>query len=150
MRSVRAYAVAAVAVWAAAVGAWAQGKISTPAEFDKVMKAVGQSNGALQKAVQGGAFADAKTALTTLRQNFALAESFWVANKKDEPAKLTKEAIGKAEALDKALGAASPDAAAVTAAFKELGATCRGCHMTAGWRTRDAEGNYIINPEKMK
>ena len=150
MRSVRAYAMAAVAVWAAAVVVSAQSKISTPAEFDKVMKAIGAANAPLQKAVQSGAFAEAKTALATIRQNFALAETFWVANKKDEPVKLTQEAAAKAEALDKALGASAPDAAAVTAAFKELGATCRNCHMTAGWRVRDAEGNYQINPEKMK
>src|SRR5262245_18567904 len=84
MRSVRAYAVAAMAVWVGVVAAGAQSKISTPEEYDKVMKAVGQANGQLQKAVQSGAFAEAKTALATVRQNFALAETFWVAHKKDE------------------------------------------------------------------
>jgi cytochrome c556 len=140
--------VAAVAVLTAVIAVAAQNKISTPEEFDKVMKGVGKANAQLQEAMKAGTFADAKTALATIRQSFTLAETFWVAHKKDEPIKLTKEAAAKAEALDKALGVASPDAAAVTAAFKELGASCRGCHM--GWRVRDAEGNYQINPEKMK
>jgi cytochrome c556 len=155
MRSVRACAMAVVAVWAAAIVVGAQSKISTPAEFDTVMKGVGKANGQLQEAVKSGAFADGKAALATIRQNFALAETFWVANKKDEAVKLTQDAAAKAAALDKALGASAPDAAAVTAAFKELGATCRNCHMGTGgpgtgWRVRDAEGNYSINPEKMK
>jgi cytochrome c556 len=148
MRSVRTYAVAAMAVWVGVVAAGAQTKISTPEEYDKVMKAVGKANSQLQEAVKNGTFAEAKTALATIRQSFTLAETFWVANKKDEAVKLTKDAAAKAEALDKALAASAPDAAAVTAAFKELGASCRGCHM--GWRVRDAEGNYQINPEKMK
>jgi cytochrome c556 len=148
MRSVRAYAVAALAVWTAAVMVGAQGKVSTPAEYDKVMKAVGAANGAMRKAVMSGAWAEAKTAVGTIRQNLTMAETFWVANKKDEAVKLTKEAVAKAEALDKVLGASTVDTAAVTTAMKELGGTCQTCHK--GWRVQDAEGNYSINPEKMK
>jgi cytochrome c556 len=150
MRRVRTYLAAALVVWAGAlVVAQTTQKVTTPAELDKVMKGVNQANGQVNKAIKSAAFADAKTALATLRQHIVLAETFWVEKKKEDAVKFSKAVVGKIDALDKALGATSPDAAAVTAAATELGTACRTCHME--YRARDeATGNWIIRPGKIE
>jgi multidrug resistance efflux pump len=132
-------------VWAGAI-VMAQ-KVSTPEELDKAMKAVLQNNMAANKAIQSGAFADAKAAVANLKQALMSAETFWVLKKKDDAVGFSKAAIGKVEAVEKALAAAAPDAAAVTAAFREVGPTCMGCHRE--YRDRDASGNYVIRPGKV-
>jgi len=136
----------ALALWAGAV-VMAQQKVSTPAEFDKVMKTVNETNRNMNKALQSAAFADAKAQLGILRQAFASAETFWVLNKKDDAIGFNKVTVGKLEALDKALSASPVDPAAVTAAAREIGGTCRTCHTE--YRATDADGQYIIKPGKI-
>jgi cytochrome c556 len=122
-------------------------KVSTPEELDKAMKSNGQANQGMRKAVGSGAFADARTQLKMMRQSIAGTEAFMVLKKKDDGVKFAKESLAKIDALDKALGAAAPDAAAVAGALKELGGTCQACHME--FRDKDAGGQYIIKPGKI-
>lgn len=134
--------VALVVVCASAV-VMAQG-ISTPEQLDAVMKRVGPAQQALNKAIQSMAYADAKTQLGIVRQNLTQSESFWVVKKKDDAVKMSKEVMSKIGALDKMLSTPSPDNAAVTAAFKEVGGACRNCHMA--YREQDKNENYILKP----
>jgi cytochrome c556 len=145
----RVCAGAALAIWTTAmVAAQMPQKITTAEQFDKVMKTVGPANAALGKALKSGAHADARTALATIRQNLVLAETFWVEKKQADAIKFSQAAIARVDALDKALGAAPVDPQAVAAAQKELGPACRTCH--TDFRVQDANGNYMINPEKVK
>ena len=148
MRALKTYSLLACVLWAGVVVAAQVQKVTTPEEFDKVMKSINAANGSMGKAVKSSAYADAKTALATVRQNLALAETFWVEKKKEDAIGFSKDARAKADALDKALGASTVDPAAVMAAAGELGGACRTCHMA--YRIRDAENNWIINPEKIK
>ena len=134
------------AVVAASAVVMAQ-KISTADELDKAMKANGAANQAMRKAIGSNAYADARTQLKVMRQSVAGVESFMTLKKKDDGVKMAKDALAKIEALDTALGAATPDAAAVAGALKELGGTCQACHME--YRDKDASGQYIIKPGKI-
>ena len=143
MRPVKTYVAAGVLLLAGTVVA-AQSKISTPEEFDKTMKAVNAANNTMRKAIGSGAFADAKTAAGDLKKQFTIAETFWVHYKKDDAVKMNQNTVAKITALETALGAATPDAAAVQGAQKELGGTCQACHMQ--YRVQNPEGGYSLKP----
>lgn len=104
-------------------------KVTTVEELDKTMKRVGPAQQGLNKAIQSMNYADARKNIPTIRQAILDAENFWVTRKKDDAIKATKETVAKLNALDKVL-AGSPDAATATAAFKEVGGSCRSCHQT--------------------
>ena len=144
MRSVKTYVAAGLLLWAGTIVA-AQGKISTPEELDKTMKAVNAANGTMRKAIGSGAFADAKTAATELKKQFVIAETFWVHHKKDDAVKMNQTAVAKVDALEKALTPATPDAEAVKTALNELGPTCMGCHKQYRAQNPDGQG-YMIRP----
>ena len=57
---------------------------------------------------------------------------------------MNSEARAKIAALDKALSAPTPDATAITAAFREVGASCGGCHRL--YRVADENNNFILKP----
>lgn len=98
----------------------------TAADYPAKMKEVAMNNGALQKALKGGAAADAVAPAKALAAIFADVEKFWAAQKKDDAVKLAATArMGFAEA---AAAAAKGDAmAAQMAAGNALG-TCKQCH----------------------
>ena len=110
---------------AAIVVAQAPAKIATFEDHAALMKANAQANGALGKALGSGAFADGRTQVTALRQNFRTLETFWTEKKNDTALKIVKEGLTRLDALDKMLQAPAPDQAAAQAAVKEFaGATC--------------------------
>lgn len=117
-------------------------RVTSVDELDKTMKRVGPAQQALNKAIQSMSYADARKNIPVIRQAVLDAENFWVTRKKDDAIKATKETVAKLDALDKVL-AASPDAATATAAFKELGGTCRNCHMTYREQVGD---DYRLKP----
>jgi cytochrome c556 len=120
---------AAALVALAGAGAIAQSKIATLADHVALMKSNAQANGALNKAVGSGAFADARTQVATLRQNLTTLQAFWMEKKNDDAVKVVKEGLGRLDALDKMLGAATVDQVAAQAAAKEFGgSTCGACH----------------------
>ena len=120
----------------------AQGKITTTEEYTKLMKANAQANGAMNKAVGSGAFADARTQVATLRQNFMTLQGFWTERKRDDAVGILKDGLTRLGALDKMLSAGTVDQVAAQAAAKEFGGmTCGACHKlyregdnTAGFR----------------
>ena len=139
----RLYAAAMLVAWSGSLVV-AQ-KVTTPEELDKTMKAVNAANGAMRKAIGSGAFADAKTAAAELKKQITIAETFWVHHKKDDAVKMNQTTIAKITALETALGAATPDAAAVQGAQKELGGTCTACHQQYRVQNPDGQG-YMIKP----
>jgi cytochrome c556 len=123
-------------------------KAKTADDLDKAMKRVSVAQTALNKAIQAKAFADAKKQAKQVDEALEDAQNFWVMNKKDDAIAFGKEARAKVAALDKALSAPAPDATAVTAAFREVGASCGGCHRV--YRVADENNNFILKPGSVK
>lgn len=119
-------------------------KVTTAEDLDKVMKKAQPAMQATQKAINSGAYADAKAQVATLRQAILDSQHFWVEKKRDDALKMNKETVEKIDALDKALSAEKVETAAAMAVLKEVGGTCRTCHNK--YRGQDAENNYIIKP----
>lgn len=110
-------------------GVLAQAKLTTVEQYAQVMKANAQAVGALNKALGGGAFADARMQVPTLRQNFMALQGFWADKKRADAVGIVKDGLTRLDALDKMLGAATVDQMAAQAAAKEfLGNTCGACH----------------------
>jgi soluble cytochrome b562 len=118
---------AIVVVWLGALGV-AQTKITTVEEYAGVMKSNAQSFGAANKAIASGAYADAKTQLTTLRGNFVALQAFWMEKKQDDAVGIVKDALTKMDGLDTMLSAGTVDQMAAQAAAKELQGSCGACH----------------------
>jgi len=135
-------AFAAVAVWSVAI--LAAQKVTNPEELDKTMKKVRDANSTIGKAAGSGAWADVRTALATMRQGVSDAENFWILNKREDAQKFTKETLAKLDAAIKLVATDPADPAAAVTAIKEIGATCRQCHMV--YRAQDANQNYILKP----
>jgi cytochrome c556 len=140
----RVVAFAAVAVWSVAILAAQDGKVTNPEELDKTMKKVGPASQAMGKAAGSGAWADVRTALATMKQGVSDAENFWIINKREDAQKFTKDVLAKIDAAAKLVATDPVDAAAAVVAIKEIGGTCRQCHMV--YRSQDANQNYIIKP----
>jgi cytochrome c556 len=139
---VRFYVGALLVMWCGSMVA-AQ-KVVAPEELDKMMKKAGPAMQAAGKAISSGAYADARTQLATLKQAINDSRDFWVQHKKDDAIKFNKETVAKIEAVEKMVATDAVDAAATTAALKEIGGACRSCHEP--YRVRDAENNYVLKP----
>jgi cytochrome c556 len=135
---------ALMVVWLGAV-AIAQSKITTTEEYAKLMKSNAMANGALNKAVGSGAFADARTQVTTLRGNFKTLLGFWMEKKKDDAVGIVKDGLTRLAALDKMLSAGTVDQVAAQAAAKEFGGnTCGACHKL--YREGDNQTGFRFKP----
>ena len=130
--------------FAGSVVAAAGEKAKSADDIDKAMKKVGTTQQAVNKAIQSSAFADAKKQVEIVKTTLVDAENFWKLNKKDDAVKFSQETLAKIDALDKALGEKTPDAAKVSAAYKEAAASCAGCHRV--YRGTDANNQFIIKP----
>ena len=86
----------------------AQGTVMTPEEHAKVMKSNAGAVGPMNKAIGSGAFADARTQVATLRQNFTALQGFWAGKKKDDAVGIIKDGLTRLDALDKILSAPAP------------------------------------------
>ena len=123
----------------------AQTKVTTADEYIKLMKSNAQANGATNKAIGSGAFADARTQVATLRQNFMALQGFWVDKKRDDAVGIVKDGLTRLDALDKMLAAPTVDQMAAQAAAKEFGgATCAACHKL--YREGDAQTGFQFKP----
>lgn len=138
----RVYTAALIVMWAGAMVV-AQ-KVSTPEELDKVMKKVQPAMQAANKAVGSNAFAEAAKQLAIVRQAVDDSRTFWLEHKKEDAIKFNKETVAKIEEAEKLLTGPKPDAAAATAAVKQVGASCRSCHEV--YRVRDADNNWVLKP----
>jgi cytochrome c556 len=131
--------VSAIVVVGVVVGA--QAKLTTVEEYAKAMKANAQAVGALNKSLASGGFADARTQVAALRQNYMALNVFWTEKKKDDAVAIVKDGLSRLDALDKILAAPTPDAMAAQGAVKEFaGATCGACHKL--YREGDAQSGY--------
>jgi cytochrome c556 len=106
----------------------AQTKIATPQDYTVVMKSNAQNMGGTNKAIMSGAYADAKTSLATVRQNFMALQAFWTEKKKDDAVAIVKDGLVKIEALDKLLSAGTVDQMAALAQAKMIQGACGACH----------------------
>ena len=123
----------------------AQAKLTTAEEYAAAMKANAQAAGAMNKAIGSGAFADARTQIGTLRQNFMALQVFWTDKKKDDAVAIVKDGLSRLDALDKVLAAPTVDQMAAQAAAKEFGgATCGACHKL--YREGDAQSGFRFKP----
>jgi hypothetical protein len=119
----------------------AQGTVTTPEDHAKVMKANAGAAGPMNKAIGSGAYAEARTHVATLRQNFTALQGFWASKKKDDAVAILKDGLTRLDALDKMLGAATVDQMAAQAAAKEFGGnTCGACHKL--YREGDAQTGF--------
>ena len=139
---VRLAAFAAIALWSVAIVA-AQ-KVTTVEELDKTMKKVGPASQGMGKAAASGAWADVRTHVATMKQGLMDAENFWVLNKREDAQKFTKDTLAKIDAVQKLVATDPVDPATAVAAIKEVGGTCRACHMV--YRSQDTNQNYILKP----
>jgi hypothetical protein len=122
------------------VGLIAQ-KVTTVEEYAKLMKANAQANGAMNKAIGSGSFADARMQVATLRTNYMALQGFWADKKQNEALTIVKDGLTRLDALDKMLGAATVDQMAAQAAAKEFGGmTCGACHKA--FREGDAQSGF--------
>jgi cytochrome c556 len=119
-------------------------KATNPAELEGAMKRISAANGAVAKAIKSGAFEDAKTQVAAVKQALTDAENFWVVAKKDDAIKMSKDAMAKVSAVEAAVSAATPDAQAALAAFKEVGGTCTACHNA--YRVQNEDKTYSLKP----
>jgi cytochrome c556 len=117
-------------------------KVSTPEDLDKAMKRIAPAQGAAGKAIQSGAWADAKTQLATVKQTLADTEPFWASHKKNDAVKMLKDSIARVTAVEDAVSAPMPNQQAALAAFKQVGATCVACHMQ--YREQDENQQYRL------
>jgi cytochrome c556 len=114
-------------------------------DHPKLMKANAQAAGAMNKAIGSGAFADARTQVATLRQNFTSLQGFWQSKKKEDAVVIIKDGLTRLDALDKILAAPSVDQMAAQAAAKEFGGnTCAPCHKQ--YREGDAQTGFRFAP----
>jgi hypothetical protein len=111
------------------VVALGQMKITTMEEYAKLMKSNAQANGAMNKALGSGAYADARMQLTTLRQNYMSLEAFWTERKQGDAIAIVKDGMMRLAALEKMLAMANVDQMAAQATAKQFGgSTCGACH----------------------
>ncbi len=143
MRRFTTCATALFVLWLGTL-AIAQNKITTVEQYAALMKSNAQVNGAMNKAIGSGAFQDARTQLTTLRQNFMNLQAFWTERKQDAAIGIVKDGLTRIDALDKLLGAPAPDQMAAQAAAKELQGACGACHKM--YREGDAKEGFRFRP----
>jgi cytochrome c556 len=108
--------------------------------LQKLMKQVGTSRGALQKAVEGS---DAKTAAehaALLKKTFVDVEAFWRSRRQGDPAKLAADARRSAEAIERGAAAARWDEVKTQAGA--LATACQTCHQSH--RERFDDGSFRI------
>jgi cytochrome c556 len=119
-------------------------KVTTPDDLDKAMKKAQPAMQAAGKAVGSNAFGEAAKQLGIVKQVMEDSREFWIAHKKEDAITANKEVVGKIEDAEKLLTGNAPDAAAATAAVKDIGRACRTCHEK--YRVRDADNEWVLKP----
>jgi cytochrome c556 len=67
-----------------------------------------------------------------------------VVKKRADGTQFTKDTVAKIDDLNKLLTAKTPDQAAITAAYRAVGASCNSCHKV--YRGVDENNQFIIKP----
>jgi cytochrome c556 len=115
----------------------------TDEDYDKLMKAVGATVGAMRKNMDGqmsdAVIADAKK-MAALQKDSA---AFWTARNVKEAAEWSNAAAGHASNVEKAV--AAKNMASAGEHMKLLMGTCAQCHTK--YRDKAADGTYIIKKQ---
>lgn len=114
----------------------------TDDDYDKLMKEVGATVGAMRKAIDGQNAELAKTNASKMVTLFTDAHAFWMQRNVKEAATMANEAVTHAKAVDGAVDA--KDFTKASEHAKMLQGTCASCHKQ--YRDKDPEGNYRIKP----
>jgi cytochrome c556 len=111
--------------------------------YQKLMKQVGSSNGALRKAIEGS---DAKLATehsAALKKVFLEVEDFWKKRRKSDAEDWSEDARKVSENIERSAAAGRWDE--VKAHAGTLGKTCQSCH--GAYRERFDDGSFRIKKE---
>jgi cytochrome c553 len=128
MRRITVAISVALVVFVASIAVGQDKKMSLE-EYSAVMKSNAQANGALNKAIGSGAYADARTQVGVLRKNLASLRPFWAERKRDDAVAILQTGETRLASLDALLGQATVPQADAQAAAKEFaGAVCAACH----------------------
>ena len=114
----------------------------TPEEesYQKLMKQVGSSNGALRKAVEGSDARLAAEHAAMLRKTFVDVESFWRSRRRDDAVRWAQDARKASENVERSAAAGRWEAVKSHAAT--LGTACQTCH--GAYRERFDDGSFRI------
>ncbi len=132
-----------VLAWAmvSSVAVMAQ-KAQTAEDLQKSMKKIGPAQQAINKSINAMQYAEAKKQLATIKTELVDAQNFWVVKKRQDATQFTKDTVTKVDELDKALD--GKDQAAITAAYRAMGASCNTCHKV--YRGVDDNNQFILKP----
>jgi mono/diheme cytochrome c family protein len=111
--------------------------------YQKLMKQVGSSNGALRKAIEGS---DTKLAAEhggVLRKTFVEVEAFWRGRRRDDARQWAQDARKASEDVERSAAAGRWDAVKGHAAT--LGKACQACHGV--YRERFDDGSFRIKKD---
>jgi cytochrome c556 len=111
--------------------------------YQKLMKQVGSSNGALRKAIEGS---DPKLAAEhggVLRKTFVDVEAFWRGRRRDDATQWAQDARKASEDVERSVAAGRWDAVKSHAAT--LGKACQACHGV--YRERFDDGSFRIKKD---
>jgi hypothetical protein len=111
--------------------------------YQKLMKQVGSSNGALRKAIEGSDGKLAAEHSSTLKKTFVDVEAFWRARRKRDAANWAQDARRLSEHIERSVAAGRWDD--VKTHVGTLGKTCQACHGV--YRDRFDDGSYRIKKE---
>jgi cytochrome c556 len=111
--------------------------------YQKLMKQVGSSNGALRKAIEGSDVKLTTEQTAALKKTFVEVEAFWKARRKNDAAQWSQDARKLSENIERSVAAAKWDDVKTHAAT--LGKACQTCH--AAYRERFDDGSFRIKKE---
>lgn len=114
----------------------------TPDELQKDMQRAGTAQQALAKALRANDFSGAQMQAKEMKEAIVDAHAFWTSKKKADAVKFSTDTQAKLDALTKAL--AAKDAAASTAAQRDVAVACGSCHKV--YRATDENNKFIIKP----
>lgn len=100
------------------------------ADFESSMKIVGRAFGSVSTAVGTNDYETAKAQLARAREQLAVTVTYWRDRQAADALRLLKDTLSRMDALDDALSATAVDGAAVSAATRQVGAGCHGCHQS--------------------
>jgi hypothetical protein len=110
-------------------------------QYAALMKSNAQANGAMNKAIGSGAYADARAQVGTLRKNFMALQPFWTERKRTDAVAIVTDGLNRLATLDEMLGRATVPQMEAQAAAKEFGGnTCGACHKL--YREGDAQSGF--------
>ena len=140
MKGLITFACASAIALGVAVAVQAQGMkttIMSEADYSKIMKEVGSTNGGLRGAGAAPTEDNVKAA-QRLNVIFKDVQAYWEGKKVDDAVNFAKAAVAASDSLAKALSA--KDEAGAGAAQKTLAGQCAGCHMAH--REKTPEGTF--------